>query len=423
MLEAVSYIHSLSLAGKKSGLSNMHRLLAALGNPQEKLYILHVAGTNGKGSTCAMLERMLRASGLRTGLYTSPFLQRYNERIRENGLPISDGELQTLVDKTRPVVERLRDEGVGVTEFEYGTALAFCHFAGRTDVCVIETGLGGRLDPTNAAPSRLALITPIGLDHTHILGDTIEAIAGEKAGIIKPNTPVVIANMRREAQAVLVARARELGCPMRVLSGEEIHPKDEGMDSQSFDFASGTLTLRDVVLALPGEHQRQNAAAALSAMDLLRADFDLPDAALREGLACVRWAGRLEWMGNVLLDGAHNPHGAKTLAAYMARWLQREKTVWLFAAMRDKDVSGVRDIIKPLCGKVVCTQVPDLPRAMPAQELQAQCGAEAIACTDMRRALECAREMAGADGTVVCAGSLYLVGAVRTMLEEEGHGV
>lgn len=423
MENAVAFIHSLSQVSKKQGLHNMELLLERLGNPEKQLYIIHVAGTNGKGSTCAMIESILRAAGLRTGLYTSPFLQRYNERIRLNGVPVPDDMLEELVEKTKPIILELREQGVFVTEFEYGTALAYLYFAGRTDACVIEVGLGGRLDPTNTAKERISVVMPIGLDHMHILGDTIEKIAAEKAGIFKPGVPVVLSPMEPAAKAVLEARAAELGCECVSLTGQEARLRMEGERMQVFDFAMEGLRLREVELALNGAHQVQNAATALAVIRRVRWTFDIPDSAIREGLQNVRWAGRLEWMGNVLLDGAHNPHGAKTLAAYAQKWLQKDKTVLLMAAMRDKDVVGVLNLLRPLCGKIVCTRVPDWPRAMEEEDLCALAGETAIAVKDMKTALDTARDMAGEDGTVICAGSLYLVGAIRTMLEEEGYGV
>lgn len=423
MEDAVAFIHSLSQVSKKQGLHNMELLLERLGNPEKQLYIVHVAGTNGKGSTCAMIESILRAAGLRTGLYTSPFLQRYQERIRLNGVPVPEDELTALVEKTKPLILQLREQGVFVTEFEYGTALAYLYFADRTDVCVIEVGLGGRLDPTNTAVERISVVTPIGLDHMHILGDTIEKIAAEKAGIIKPGVPVVLSVMEPAARAVLEARARELGCECTALTGQEARTRMEGERMQMFDIALEGLRLREVELALNGAHQVQNAATALAVIRRLRWTFDISDAAIREGLKNVRWPGRLEWMGNVLLDGAHNPHGARTLAAYARTWLEKDKTVLLMAAMRDKDVVGVLKLLRPLCSRIVCTRVPDWPRAMAEDDLCALAGENAQAVADMKTALDTARSLAGPDGTVICAGSLYLVGAVRTLLEEEGYGV
>lgn len=423
MQDAVEFIHSLSEVSHKQGLRNMEALLGRLGNPHKALYTVHVAGTNGKGSTCAMLASILHAAGLRTGLYTSPYLQRYNERIRLDFAPIPEAELDALVEKTRPVILALREEGVFVTEFEYGTALAYLYFAGRTDVCVMETGLGGRLDPTNYATEQLSVITPIGLDHMHILGDTIEKIAEEKAGIIKPGVPVVLAPMEEAARRVIKRRARELGSDLIVLTGENVREVAAGERLQVFDFALGTLSLRELELPLLGAHQVQNAATALGAIKRLRWAFDIPDEAIREGLRTVSWPGRLEWMGNVLMDGAHNPHGARALAAYARLWLEPKRTVLLIAAMRDKDVDGVLGQLLPVCGRVVATRVPQLARAMPETELAALAGEGAQAVGGIREALLAARTLAGDQGTVICAGSLYLVGAVRTLLEEEEYGV
>ena len=301
--EAVAYIHSLYATGEKHGLDNMRALLSRLGDPQTGLAMAHVAGTNGKGSTCATLEAILRAAGLRTGLYTSPYLQRYNERIRIDGEPIGDEALTALVRDTAPAVEALAAQNIRVAEFEYGTALALCAFArAQVDVAVIEVGLGGRLDPTNVIRPLVCAVTAVGMDHMQLLGDTIEQIAAEKAGIVKPGVPVVIARMDERAQRVIERAAGAANAPALTLNGSEAVCLSAGARKQRVRFRIGDFLLDDAQLALPGAHQLDNAACALACALRLRERFDIPDGALREGLACVRWPGRLEWMGNVLLD-------------------------------------------------------------------------------------------------------------------------
>lgn len=427
--EALSFIHGLYATGAKSGLANMRALLSRLGDPQARLRMVHVAGTNGKGSTCAMLEAILRAAGYRTGLYTSPYLQVYHERIRLNGLPIEDAALTDLVRKTAPVVEQLAREGVNVTEFEYGTALALCAFAqARVDVAVIEVGLGGRLDPTNVITPLLCAITAIGMDHMQYLGDTIEAIAGEKAGIVKPGVPVVVSHMEESARRVIAAAAERAGAPALFLDGKEAICLSEGAHGQRIRFALGDFLLSDAELALPGAHQLDNAACALAcALKLREIGFTISDAALRTGLSRVRWPGRLEWIGNVLLDGAHNPQGVGVLRAYLRRHLDPAHTLLLTGMLADKDVSGMCAQLAT-CARAVVTAPPPVPRAMAPQELAerfSRAGAhEVTACADAKSALESARRLTGPDDVIVCAGSLYLIGTLRTLLcGEEKHGL
>lgn len=427
--DALSFIHGLYATGEKSGLANMRALLSRLGDPQARLRMVHVAGTNGKGSTCATLEAILRAAGYRTGLYTSPYLQAYNERIRLSGMPIGAAALTDLVRRTAPVVEQLACEGVHVTEFEYGTALALCAFAqARVDIAVIEVGLGGRLDPTNVITPLLCAITAIGMDHMQYLGDTLEAIAGEKAGILKPGVPVVVSHMEESARRVIAATAERGGAPALFLDGKEVVCLLESAHGQRIRFALGDFCLNGAEFALPGAHQLDNAACALSCVLKLRTlGFDLSEAALREGLACVRWPGRLEWIGNVLLDGAHNPQGVGVLCAYLRRHLDPAHTVLLTGMLADKDVSGMCALLRDRARAVV-TAPPPVPRAMPPQELAdcfAKAGARKVtACTDAETALKSARSLAGPDDVIVCAGSLYLIGTLRTLLcGEEKHGL
>ena len=222
--EAIEKIHSVYPTGCKNGLENMRALMGRLGNPQEKLTMVHVAGTNGKGSCCAMIERMLRAAGYKTGLYTSPYIEVYNERIRINGEPIAGDKLAALVESVWPAVEACEKDGVQITEFELGTALAFCCFAKeKVNVAVIEVGLGGRLDPTNIITPAVSVITEVGMDHMQFLGDTIEQIALEKAGIMKPGVPVVLGRQEKAARGVLLAAAK--GKEQKISSADELRER------------------------------------------------------------------------------------------------------------------------------------------------------------------------------------------------------
>jgi len=419
--EAIAKIHSVYPSGKKEGLTNMRAVMTRLGNPQDRLAMVHVAGTNGKGSTCAMIERALREAGYKTGLYTSPYIERYNERIRINGNPIEGEKLAQLVERVWPVIESCREEGLCITEFELGTVLAFMAFAQENvDIAIIEVGLGGRLDPTNIINPLVSVITNVGMDHMHFLGDTIEEIAMEKAGIMKPDTPVVLGWQTDGVRVVLMDSAKALAISVLEPQAQNVRELRGGV---AFDAAMDGGTIRELTVSLTGRHQAQNAMAALGALQVLRQrGFDrITEGSIRQALADVHWPGRLEYFGDVILDGAHNEPGVRALCAYMDAWLKKEKTVLLTGMMADKDVSAMTQMLAPRVRCVVTTQ-PAIPRAMAAQELAAEFekqGASALAIAAPKAALERAREIAGEDGTVLCAGSLYLIGEIRTLLRQE----
>lgn len=419
--EAIARIHSVYPSGKKEGLTNMRAMMARLGNPQDSLAMVHVAGTNGKGSTCAMLERALREAGYKTGLYTSPYIERYNERIRIGGKPVDGDMLAGLVEAVWPAYEACVQEGRHITEFELGTVLAFLAFAKeKVDIAIIEVGLGGRLDPTNIISPIVSVITNVGMDHMHFLGNTISEIAMEKAGIMKANAPVVLGWQEENVRAVLLDAAGKLGISVLEPKAENIRETDRDI---AFDAMLPGGMIKDLSLSLIGRHQADNAMAALGALHALKArGYErINEEVIRRAFADVHWPGRLERFGHVILDGAHNEPGVKALCAYCAAWLEREKTVLLTGMMADKDVSAMTRMLAPHVRCVVTTQ-PAIPRAMAAQELaeafKAQ-GADAQAVADPKAALAYAREIAGADGTVLCAGSLYLIGEIRTLLRQE----
>lgn len=418
--EAIAKIHSVYPSGKKEGLSNMRAVMARLGNVQNNIPMVHVAGTNGKGSCCAMIERVLREAGYKTGLYTSPYIERYNERIRIGGVPIAGDRLAALVERVWPVIEACRSEGLCITEFELGTVLAFLAFAQeKVDIAIIEVGLGGRLDPTNIICPLVSVITEVGMDHMGFLGNTIEEIALEKAGIMKRGVPVALGPQEKAALSVLTAAAKGLGIP--VIDPDATNVRETSRDV-TFDVRLPEETIRNLTVSLRGRHQAENACAALGAIYALRRrGFNIPLDKIRAGMADVHWPGRLEYFGNVILDGAHNEPGVKALCRYCDDWLPKEKTVLLSGMMEDKDVA---QMTKRLSSRVRCVVVarPDVPRAMAADKLAeafAQHGLKAYAVPDPKEALKRARTLAGNDGVVLCAGSLYLIGALRTILREE----
>lgn len=399
----------------------MRAVMARLDNPQDRLAMVHVAGTNGKGSTCAMIERALREAGYTTGLYTSPYIERYNERIRINGQPIDGEKLAALVERIWPMIEQSREEGLCITEFELGTVLAFMAFAQeKTDIAIIEVGLGGRLDPTNIIRPLVSVITNVGMDHMHFLGDTIEEIAMEKAGIMKPETPVVLGWQEPRVRETLLDAANTLNIPVIEPQAENVREERDGV---VFDAKASACQMINTRVSLIGRHQADNAAAALGALHALRhRGYDrITEDALRRAWTDVHWPGRLERFGSVLLDGAHNEPGVKALRQYMDAWLKKEKTVLLTGMMADKDVANMTQQLACAVRCVVTTQ-PAVPRAMAADELArafAAQGADTCAVRDPREALKQARELAGNDGTVLCAGSLYLIGEIRSLLRQE----
>jgi dihydrofolate synthase/folylpolyglutamate synthase len=399
MLELHRYLESLKPLAMRFGLERVERGLAALGHPESGLRILHVAGTNGKGSACAMAAEALRLAGHRTGLYTSPHLVRFNERIAVDGAAISDGDLARAVDEVRAACP-WHDAGAEerLTYFEFATLAALVHFARqRAGAVVLEVGLGGRFDATNAVRPLACAVSRIGLDHVELLGDTLEAIAREKAGIFKPGVPAVsTAAQPPEALAALRAEAARQGAP--------------------FSVAPATW---DGPVSLRGPHQLGNAALAAAALRLLDAGgVAVPEWAVAKGIAQARWPGRLEEIGGVVLDGAHNPDGARALAAALPVLYPGRAVEMVFGVLADKDHEGMLRAIGPVV-RGLHLAAPASPRARaPAsyRALAAACAPRADEHASLPEALACARARA-ADGAVVgVAGSLYLVGEARALL-------
>ncbi|MGN0778377.1 MAG: bifunctional folylpolyglutamate synthase/dihydrofolate synthase [Aristaeellaceae bacterium] len=417
--QVIDAIHGSYALGSKRGLRNVRELVDAL-CPQRRVPVIHVAGTNGKGSTCAMLESILRHAGYRTGLYTSPFLQAYQERIRLNGLPLSDELLVRYGEPLVAVSEHLQaEDDCYATPFELGTALAVSVFEGeQVDFAIVEVGMGGRLDPTNFVEPCLCAIAAIGLDHMAYLGDTLPAIAAEKAGIIKPGVPVVCHPADNAVAAVFAQAAASVHAPL--------HQMTQGMLlGASCDERGSRATFQlenrweDICIPLPGEHQLTNALTVLGMVEALRRQgYVLPEKAVRQGIAATRWPARLEWCGNVLIDGAHNPQGVLALHDFVYRHLSGKKRVLLTGVLADKIQPDMLTMLANLADRTV-TVTPDNPRAMEASTLAMRlnaCGGHAVPASDLQTGLELARELAGMDGVVIAAGSLYFAGSLRTLL-------
>lgn len=400
MTDPHPYLAGLQPLAMRFGLDRMERALAALGHPERRFPVLHVGGTNGKGSTCAMAAAALSEAGLAVGLYTSPHLVRFNERIQVRGAAIGDDALAWAVDEIRRACpwHEAGGDGDRLTYFEFATLAGLLHFArSRVDVAVVEVGLGGRFDATSAVSPRVTAVARIGLDHTQLLGDTVEQIAFEKAGIFKRGVAAVVhASQPPGALETLRAEARRRGAPLQVAP----------------DRWEGPIALR-------GPHQRGNAALAAAALrELARAGVPVGEDAIARGIAAARWPGRLEEVAGVLLDGAHNPDGAAALAAALPALHPGRPVELVFGVLADKDHAGMLRALARAARRLHVV-APETPRARSAEELHAEAralGLDADLHATLDGALACARR-AASDGALVCvAGSLYLVGEARARL-------
>lgn len=416
--DSVRYLYSLGnelKVGAKWTLDRMQILLAALGNPERNQRFVHVAGTNGKGSTSAMIANALRHSRLKTGLYTSPHLIEPTERIQINGTALSRGQFAQAFEAVHQSAESLiRSELLDAhpSYFETVTAMAFLVFRQNCDISAIEVGLGGRLDATNVITPELCAITQIAFDHEAYLGNTLEAIAEEKAGILKDRVPVVMAKQSPAAEAVIVKRARGLGCEIIRTADAQIQNENVTPLDSSF-----TLDGENYTCGLAGRHQIDNACAAILACRTLQ----IPYPAIRAGLRDVRWPGRLEYVArspDFVLDGAHNPAGAAALAAYIKEFCA-QRPVWLvYGAMRDKAIEEVTGLLFPLADRLIAT-APDLPRALrPEAILEVTQHPNASLTQNVAEAVHLART-APPDAVVFFTGSLFLVGEVRPLLLDQ----
>lgn len=389
--ESVRFLYSLGneLKTAKFGLENITELLGRLGNPERKTRFIHVAGTNGKGSTCAMIEAGLRTAGIRTGLYTSPHLSSPIERIQIAGRPIPEERFAQAFEVVHAEAKHM---AVHPTYFETVTAMAFVVFAEDAQMVVLETGLGGRLDATNVVLPELSVITPIDFDHETFLGYTLPEIAAEKAGIFKPGVPGVTADQHPEAMEVL-----ERHRPLR--KGTEWPFRNLSIERWGSRFEAGPYSLE---CPLAGAHQAENARTAAMALDTLGVD--------PSGIQSARWPGRLERIApGVILDGAHNPAGVRALIAYIERFFAGERLQLIFGAMRDKDVAQMVDRLFPLFEEVVLT-VPNQPRSLSASEIAAM-----TKHPHMRLTENVNQAMSLAHGTTFVSGSLFLVAEAREL--------
>lgn len=415
---ALEYIHSHHWAGQTRGLGRVRELLRLLGDPQKKLKFVHVGGTNGKGSTSVMVASVLRAAGYKVGLNTSPFIMRFNERVRINGAPISDEKLTEWVERMAPVIDAMEDTP---REFDIITALALAYFAEEgCDIAVLEVGLGGELDATNVIDCpEVTVLTAMGMDHVAILGPTMEDVAKAKAGIIKDGAEVVSYGGNAVADKVFSDTCMRHGAKLTLLDRSRIENAESSLDGNDFTIMPyGTLHI-----PLAGAYQVDNAALAVLACEkLAEKGWRIGAEEIRIGLASAQWPARFEVLERepvFVLDGAHNAHGvraaAESLAAIASKW------VFLLGVMEDKDVADMLSCLVPLAERFVTVQ-PDSPRAMEAgalaELLNARFGAFAVAAESVESGVALAKGLAGKDGAVCALGSLYFAGEIRKVVGE-----
>ncbi|MBQ0037230.1 MAG: 5-formyltetrahydrofolate cyclo-ligase [Clostridiales bacterium] len=393
------------------GLTPIRTLLHALGDPQKELKFVHVAGSNGKGSTCAMLSSVLQYAGYRVGLFTSPYIQDFRERIQIGGQWIPNDELAAITDEVLPLAQAIP----GIRQFALITAIAMVYFRRQScDIVVLEVGMGGIVDATNAIDTpEVAVITNIGLEHTAILGRTVEAIAEKKAGIIKPGGRAVCYDGDPAVTEVIRRRCEQVNAALRCADNGALTLLHQDMTGQTFSYRGKTYTL-----PLFGTHQLRNAAAALETVALLRdRGWDIPVSAVVGGLAAVRWPARFEVLCRqplFILDGGHNPQCAQSLADTLASYLNGEKVCCIMGVMDDKNIAAMIDAVAPQTARFYCA-APRSERALPAERLAAHIRARGLPATVCTDASDAIRQALQSGCPVVAFGSLYLAGEIRTV--------
>ena len=407
--EALKYIHSVSNFFCKPGLERVSELCDRIGNPQKDLKFIHVTGTNGKGSVCSMLSSILMAEGYKVGLYTSPYVREFNERMRINGENIPNEYLAKLTEEIKASADKMADSP---TEFELITAIAFEYFRReRCDIVVLEVGMGGRLDATNIIEAPLlSIITGISVDHTAFLGDTIEQIAGEKAGIIKPNCPVLFGGESKVAEDIIVAESRQKQSILYKTDYSSLSVRNMTLEGTTFDYKSRN----EIKITLLGEYQPRNAAIVLDAVDILRTGgLIIAEESIKNGLANAKWHARFEIIKNdpmVIFDGAHNLQGIEAAVKSVKQYFADQKVIVVSGVLKDKDYQKISDSISEIASRVY-TITPSNPRALSAEEYAKifnSKGINATPCESVNEAIDLAiNEAKEKNATVCCLGSLY----------------
>ncbi|MGM9923790.1 MAG: bifunctional folylpolyglutamate synthase/dihydrofolate synthase [Bacillus sp. (in: firmicutes)] len=412
--------------GMNFGLERMEELLAGLDVRHESLKFVHLAGTNGKGSTLHYLKKILMESGYKVGTFTSPHIESVRERIMIGDECIPEADFLRLFNCVMAYIEDMEQEQVFPTQFEILTVIALMYFQEQQpDLVLMETGLGGRLDSTNVITSLLSIITSISRDHTNILGNSISGIAAEKAGIIKPNTQVVTAVRNGEALPVIREKAHEKGSSLYVL-GEDFHveKKEAKHNGELFSYSFGDEQMKDVMISMLGKHQADNASLAITAASLLQQHhgFTVSEDALRTGLLKANWKGRLETVSeqpHIIIDGSHNEEGIRALIDTLQARYSDKKIIFLTAALADKDVSTMMAMIEEVADHIICTQFT-MDRALSADKLAAHCNkVPARVITDWETAVEEGMKMMEDDALFVVTGSLYFLYYTRPYIQNK----
>lgn len=419
--QAIAYIHSVCWKGSIPGLGRTQELLEKMGNPEKKLKFVHIAGTNGKGSTAAMTASILSKAGYRTGLYTSPYIYRFHERIQVDGVEISDEELAEITEYVKPLADSMAQSP---TEFELVCCIAFEYFyRKKCDIVVLEVGMGGAWDATNVIEvPEVAVITNIGLDHTEYLGDTVEKIAETKSGIFKPHGHGVVYRSTPSVEAVYERVCAERDVSLRKADFEGLVLKAHTLEGQVFDCGSR----KNLVLPLLGDHQLHNASVVLSIADTLIGEgWKISEQNIYDGIRDVRWPGRFDIVCRkplFIIDGGHNPQCIEALVKNIRDYLAGKKVVALTGVLADKDYADMYKPVMPLVDRFVCITPPN-PRKLEAEQLAQylrQAGAQAQASESILDGVKKAMELAGKDGVVLCFGSLYSIGGIRDALKDLG---
>ena len=428
---AIEKIHKFERFGMILGLERMNSLLKLLGNPQDDLKIIHVAGTNGKGSICRYIYSVLQAGGYRTGLYTSPFLEVFNERIELDGKYISNEDLAVYTDRVLKCVETMTQRGEqSPTEFEVVTAIAFLYFKEKgCDYAIMEVGLGGSGDSTNVCKAPLvSVIASISYDHTDRLGNTLAEIAGEKAGIIKEGCPVVTSAEAPEALEVIERKAEELGCMYFETRHVPYAVKSQDLGGSVFDVNIQGVTYENLEISMLGEHQIKNAICALAALSIMeeRGDVSLHRDDIYKGFKAAKQIGRLEVMSAqekvpvVIIDGAHNPDGAASLRKAMKEYMPDKKILMVTGMLADKDTESILREFTAITDTFIATE-PENPRKLDSESLKDKIEAMGASCesiSDCREAVKAAEECGKDFDAILYAGSLYMIGAIRGLLRQ-----
>ena len=419
--QAIAYIHSVCWKGSIPGLGRTQELLEKMGNPEKKLKFVHIAGTNGKGSTAAMTASILSKAGYRTGLYTSPYIYRFHERIQVDGVEISDEDLTEITEYVKPLADSMAQSP---TEFELVCCIAFEYFyRKKCEIVVLEVGMGGAWDATNVIEvPEVAVITNIGLDHTEYLGDTVEKIAETKSGIFKPHGHAVVYRSTPSVEAVYERVCAERDVSLRKADFDGLVLKAHTLEGQVFDCGSR----KNLVLPLLGGHQLHNASVVLSIADTLIGEgWKISEQNIYDGIRDVRWPGRFDIVCRkplFIIDGGHNPQCIEALVKNIRDYLAGKKVIALTGVLADKDYADMYKPVMPLVDRFVCITPPN-PRKLEAEQLARylrKAGAQAQASERILDGVKKAMELAGKDGVVLCFGSLYSIGGIRDALKDLG---